>query len=216
MPSLEEKFRLLRLRVQSEVDVPAFLVVGAAQRQDGTTFVACGLARAFAEAGYNTLLIDANPRNSGIAHELGFSIPAPVKPERIERNLSVASLFEDEERVVADASLSELVAGVRWRYSVSIVDVPALPGSGSAMQLAQAADGILIAVRLGRRPGAEDQEMKRLLEPSGLLGGKAFTGVVPTRASTRRRAREAEVRPALPPISELIGGLVMPRVKSTG
>ena len=216
MTSLEEKFRLLRLRVQKEVNVPAFLAVGAAQRKDGTTFVACGLARALAEAGYNALLIDANPQNSGIADELGFSIPAPVKPERVERNLSVASLFEEQECVVEDAPLCELIAGVRWRYAVSIVDVPVIPGSGSALQLAQAADGVLIAVRLGRRPCAEDQELKRLLEPDGLLGRKDFTGIVPTRASTRRKVREASARPAPPPLTELIGGLVVPRVHSTG
>jgi Mrp family chromosome partitioning ATPase len=209
----EEQFRLLRLRVQNDVDVPAFVVVGSALRRDGATYVACGLARAFAEAGYNTLLLDANARDSGIADELGFSIQAgAAKPERVERNLSVASLFKDEERVVTDAELTEMIAGVRWRYAMTIVDVPAIPGSGSALQLAQAADGVLVAVRLGRRPCEADRELKRLLErETGTR--KRFTGIVPTHAVTRKPA-PGVAREPIPPLTEVIGGLV-PRIQRT-
>ncbi|HEY5350310.1 MAG TPA: hypothetical protein VIJ64_11270 [Candidatus Lustribacter sp.] len=212
MHSIEENFRFLRVRVQHEVTLPVFVVVGAALRGDGATYVACGLARAFAEAGHQTLLLDANPRNSAIADELGMTtISDAAKPDLIERNLSVAALFEREERVVADDELAEVVAGVRLHYAVTIVDAPAIPGSGAALQLARAADGVLVAVRLGRRPCAEDHEMKLLLQPGGLLAGKAVSGIVPTRPMKRRRSVEA---PAMPVLSDVIGRFVG-RVQTT-
>jgi Mrp family chromosome partitioning ATPase len=214
MPSPEEKFRQLRLRVQKDIEVPAFVVVGAAARQDGATYVACGLAQAFAEAGYNTLLLDANARNPGIASELGFVAQAAAKPERIDRNLSVATLFENEERAVPDAVLAELVAGVRWRYAVTIADVPPIPVSGPALQLAHAADCVLIAVRMGRRAGEDDEELKQLLEPGGVLGNKDFTGIVPTRAVVRQGPREPVTFPALPSLADVIGKRT-PRIRTT-
>jgi succinoglycan biosynthesis transport protein ExoP len=215
--TLEENFRFLRVRVQHEVALPAFVVVGAALRGDGTTYVACGLARAFAEAGHHTLLLDANPRNSGIADELGMvRISGAAKPDLIDRNLSVAALYdrEDEERVVADDELDEVVARVRARYAVTIVDAPAIPGSGGALQLARVADGLLVAVRLGRRPRAEDHEMKMLLGADGLLGGKAVCGIVPTRPVKRRSPRSRAAAVPVPSLSDVIGGFV-PRVQTT-
>ncbi len=209
MHSIEENFRFLRVRVQHEITLPAFVVIGAALSGDGTTYVACGLARAFAEAGHHTLLLDANPRNSGIADELGMrSISDAAKPDLIDRNLSVASLFESDERVVADDELADVVAGVRLHYAVTIVDAPAIPGSGAALQLARAADGVLVAVRLGRRPGVEDHEMKLLLKPGGLLGGKAVCGIVPTRTAKRRSPRPRTPTIAAPALSEVIGRFV--------
>ena len=215
MHSIEENFRFLRVRVQHEVALPALVVVGAALRGDGTTYVACGLARAFAEAGHQTLLLDANPRNSGIADELGMTtISNAAKPDLIDRNLSVASLFEREERVVADDELAEVVAGVRSHYAVTIVDAPVIPGSGAALQLGRAADGVLVAVRLGRRPCAADHEMKLLLQPGGLLGNKAISGVVTTRAAKRRSPRPSTATASVPPLADLLGSFVA-RVQTT-
>jgi Mrp family chromosome partitioning ATPase len=215
MPSPQEKFRQLRLRVQKDVEVPAFVVVGSAARHDGATYVACGLAQAFAEAGYNTLLLDANARNPGIANELGLVAQSAAKPERIDRNLSLASLFEQEERTVPDAVLGELVAGVRWRYAVTIADVPPIPGSGPALQLANAADCVLIALRMGRRACEADEELKQLLEPGGVLGNKDFTGIVPTRAAVRHTTREPVALPAIPSLADVIGKRTA-RIRTTG
>jgi len=213
MYSIEENFRCLRVRVQHEVALPALIVVGAALRGDGTTYVACGLARAFAEAGRPTLLLDANPRSSGIADELGITtISNAAKPDLIDRNLSVASLFEREERIVSDDELAEVVASVRSHYAVTIVDAPVIPGSGAALQLGRAADCVLVAVRLLRRPCAADHEMKLLLQSGGLLGNKAISGVVPTRAENRRIPGPSTA-PA-PLLAGLLGSLVS-RIQTT-
>jgi succinoglycan biosynthesis transport protein ExoP len=212
--ALEESFRFLRVRVQHDVALPALVVVGAALRGDGTTYVACGLARAFAEAGHHTLLLDANPRNSGIADELGMAtISGAATPDLIDRNLSVAALYDQEERLVADDELDEVVARVRAHYAVTIIDSPAIPGSGGALQLARVADGLLIAVRWGRHPRAEDHEMKMLIEADGLLGGKAVCGIIPTRPLKRRSSRSASEAVPMPALSDVIGGFV--RIQTT-
>jgi hypothetical protein len=63
-----------------------------------------------------------------------------------------------------------------------VVDAPPIPNSGLALELAESADGVLLAVRLGRRPEAADIELRRLL---GEISTRVL-GVVPTHARRRR------------------------------
>jgi Mrp family chromosome partitioning ATPase len=211
MRPLEENFRILRVRVEAQTEFPALLVVSSAKRSDGVTFVACGLARAFAEAGQRTLLVDANTAHPGVAQELALD---PIRPGRTTtelnaRNgeiprLSVASLVTPAEGgVVGDGKLSDLLDEMRAAYSVTVVDAATLPTSSTALQLAHAADGVLFAVRLGRRIDAADYELRRIATDQSAR----VLGVVPTRARLRREARArvaavplstpAEARPRL-------------------
>jgi polysaccharide biosynthesis transport protein len=190
MRPLEENFRILRVRVEAQAALPALLVVSGAKRNDGATFVACGLARAFAEAGQRTLLVDANTAHPGVAQELDV---APLRPGRGHTDLgarngeiprlSIASLVSPADGgTFGEANLEGVLEEMRSTYSVTIIDAPALPSSSTALQLAHAADGLLLAIRLGRRPDRADHELKRLLgqETPRLLG------IVPTRARSRR------------------------------
>ncbi|HYZ17519.1 MAG TPA: hypothetical protein VE591_14005 [Candidatus Acidoferrum sp.] len=190
MRPLEENFRILRVRVEAQAALPALLVVSGAKRSDGATFVACGLARAFAEAGHRTLLVDANTANPGVAQELDV---APLRPGRGRTDLgarngeiprlSIASLMSPADGgTFGEANLEGVLEEMRSSYSVTIIDAAALPNSSTALQLAHAADGLLLAIRLGRRPDRADHELKRLLgqETPRLLG------IVPTRARSRR------------------------------
>jgi Mrp family chromosome partitioning ATPase len=203
---LDERFRLLRVRVQHGTAMPSLVVVGSAQRGDGTTYVACGLARAFAEAGHETLLLDANPRNSGIADELDMTFGSnSAKPERVGQHFSVASLFDSDERLLEDHELTRVVDHVRQNYAITIIDAPVIPGSGAALQIARIADGLLVAVRMGRRPGAADHDMKALMQPGGLIGDKAVSGIVPTRAVKHRRSGRHTVRSLSTPLVDVVG-----------
>jgi Mrp family chromosome partitioning ATPase len=184
MRPLDENFRILRVRVQHAAGLPALVVVSAAMDADRGTLVACGLARAFAEAGIDTLLLDARSSRSEIAQELELGVPpSPQMPRKIGNNLTIAALFEREERLLTDSKMGEIFEEVRGRYAVTVVDAPAIPGSGAALQLARLADGLLLAVRLGRRQSAED------LETVQLLAGTTITGIVPTRAASAESGR---------------------------
>jgi Mrp family chromosome partitioning ATPase len=187
MKPVEESFRYLRVRVQHDAFLPAVLAIGSAERGDGTTFVACGLAQAFAEAGRETLILDANPRASGISAELGLVNPiGSTEPVRVAKHLSVASFFDGDERLFEDDELTEMLTRMRSEFAVTIIDVPVIPGSGAALQITRVVEGLLIAVRLGRRPTHADHELKVLMQPGGLLGDKLISGIVPTRAAARR------------------------------
>jgi succinoglycan biosynthesis transport protein ExoP len=190
MRHLEESFRILRVRMEAQVPLPALLIVSGAKRNDGATFVACGLARAFAEAGQRTLLVDANTLHPGVAEEL--DVP-PLRPGRGRSDLDargaevprlwIASLVSPADGATfGEANLGGTLEEMRSTYSVTIVDAPALPESSTALQFAHAADGLLLAVRLGRKPDRADNELKRLLgeEMPRLLG------IVPTQARSRR------------------------------
>jgi succinoglycan biosynthesis transport protein ExoP len=216
MHSSVEKFRVLRVRVQHEVALPALVAVGAALPGDGATYVACGLARAFAEASHHTLLLDANPKGSGVSDELGVAVVGDAaRPQRLDRHLSVASLYKGPDEIVPDEELANLLAGARSRYAAIVVDAAVIPGSGAALQLARLADGVLVAVRLGRHPSSADQEMKLLLQQGGILGGTAFCGIVPTRAQKRPSPHPQGATAPAVAFSGLIGRLAG-RVPATG
>jgi Mrp family chromosome partitioning ATPase len=205
MQMLHDNFHFLRARVQGGTSMPTVIAVGSALPGDGKTYVACGLAQAFAEAGHETLLLDANPRNPSIANELGISVGAKVDPTKVREKLFVASLFDREVRVLRDNELDDLVEHLRARYAVTIVDGAAIPGCGSALQIARIADALLVAVRLGRRREAADDELKLLMDDGAPLGDKTVSGVVPTRAQRRRLATTSEPELLTRPLLDSIG-----------
>jgi Mrp family chromosome partitioning ATPase len=203
MRPLEENFRILRVRVEAQTKFPALVVVTSAKRSDGVTFVACGLARAFAENGQRTLLVDANTAHPGVARELALDSIRPgrttteLSPQNGEiPRLSVASLVTPGEGgIVGDGRLEDLFEEMRKTYAVTVVDAATLPTSSTALQLAHAADGVLFAVRLGRRVDAADYELRRVATDQSAR----VIGVVPTKAKVRREARARAAMPIAAP-----------------
>jgi Mrp family chromosome partitioning ATPase len=199
MQPLEETFRILRVRVEAQAAPPAVLVVSAAKRHDGTTYVACGLARAFAESGKRTLLVDANTPNPGVARQLATAQPRPGRRlvelgahEEIPR-LTVSSLIRPaDEGPVGEGSLQSVLDEMRSAYAVTVIDAPPLPASSIALQLAHAANGLLLAVRTGRKTDRADEEVKRLLGKTAPL-----LGIVPTQARATRGGLVLPFTPAL-------------------
>jgi Mrp family chromosome partitioning ATPase len=161
---LNEGFRILRVRVADQVGMPTIVVVTSALSNDGATYVACGLARACAEFEHRTLLIDAHGNEAGAIDFLhGTETP----------QLSVRGLFRESAAENVAATLQKL----RGEYDIIIIDAPPVPNSSLALSLAGAADGVIFAVRLGRKQTAADEEMVRVLADRRILG------VVPNRAS---------------------------------
>jgi len=196
MRPLEESYRILRVRVEAQAGAPGLLVVSSAMRGDGTTQVACGLARALAESGRRTLLVSANA-------EAGATIAEELGTRQIEtvRNLTDLTLRQGEIPGLAVASLVGLdgmsfigsdyrpfADAARSAFAFTVVDASTLINSSSALQLAQLADGLIVSVRLGRRLVQEDRDLVRLVGDSTIR----MLGVVPIRARTLRR-------PTLPP-----------------
>jgi Mrp family chromosome partitioning ATPase len=186
MREVSEAYENLRVRVEARAELPAIVLVSAAQHGDGTTSVACGLARAFAAGGQRTLLIDANPVPAGVAGELGVSPLPPLAPlahdfgarnGEFPRLSLVAAPLEGG----AEAAFATLLRESTERFAVTLVDAGPLPASSVAVRVARCADAVILAVRLGRRPSENDREAIE-------LAGQRFIGVVPTRARAVRPA----------------------------
>lgn len=173
MDAVAESFRILRVTIEGRLQHPSVIAVSAALGCEGTTYVACGLARAFSETGRRTLLVDANPAASGIADELASGGGKP--------NLSLVSLPLPE--ACAGLNVGEIVGAMREEYAVVIVDTPPLTASSIALEFARVADNVLLAVRLGRRIQKADQDLRKQVTE---LGARVI-GIVPTRADRSRR-----------------------------
>jgi Mrp family chromosome partitioning ATPase len=198
-----QSFETLRVRVEARIPLPALVVLSAAHRGDGTTSVACGLARAFAAGGARTLLVDANAGNAAVAAELGVE-PLPAlsggafdlgaRNGEVPR-LSLATLSAEAAR---EPNLDALLRDARDRFAVTIVDAAPLPASSAALRLARRADAIVFAVRLGRRPSPDDREATD-------LAGDRLIGIVPTRARGLRDYRAIEQpAPAVPALHAIV------------
>ncbi len=186
MTGLNEAFRILRIRIADQVAMPAVILVTSALNNDGATYVACGLARACAEFEHRTLLVDAHGNDAG-AIEFLSGTETPL--------LSVRGLFRESASENVAATLRKL----RTEFDMIVIDAPPVPNSSLALSLASASDGVIFAVRLGRKQTAADEEMVRVLADRNILG------VVPNRGS-----RPVQPPQDAPPLRETggFGGLI--------
>jgi Mrp family chromosome partitioning ATPase len=208
MLPLNESFHTLRARVEARITLPALVVVSGAQRGEGTTTVACGLARAFAADGHRTLLVDANAAHAAVADELGvLALPglAPAAGDLGARNgevprLSLVALQDTNSREERQAGL---LNETRERFTITIVDAGPLALCSTALHIVRSADAVVLAVRLGRRSGDNDREALQLC-------GERLIGVVPTRARSLRAtalAKASNVQAALRAVVPTIGAV---------
>ena len=183
MIALEENFRILRVTLESRFAEPAIFTVTSAHRADGAGFVAAGLARAFAEAGEETLLIGASEYSAtaevGIAgNARGAVTPLGIitnSPDLAQLRVLTLASSSRERPVVRD--VHSALAKLRSSYRAIVIATDPIPRSASAYEFAREADGVLLAVRVGRSPMPADRELVRLLDESKV----ATIGVVPTR-----------------------------------
>src|SRR5260370_24179559 len=167
MEWLKEKFRIVRIRVESQTALPAIVAVSAAMSGDGTTYVAAGLARAFAEAGHRTLLLEANSARPGVAESLEIRpIPPTCTVAGLHARPEVPGLWVSALRGgPADRTMRDLTTRMRNELAVTLIDAAAIPTSSTALQLSHVADALLVALRTGRRPFAADQDLLLLIGP---------------------------------------------------
>jgi Mrp family chromosome partitioning ATPase len=191
MQYLEESFRILRANLEARYAGQALVSITSARRNDGCSYVAAGLARAFAEAGRSTLLIAASGERTGAA---------PLDGVVRNANLDTWSFALPSGADPAARDVEARLPEFRARYRAIVVDCAPVVEDAAACEFARRADAVLLAVRLGRRIVPADREAMRLLEAFG----SNVVGVVPTRgralaapqaAPERRRAEIVEYEP---------------------
>jgi len=164
MNMLSDRFNSLRITVEALAGSPAVVVVGGGRERDGADVVARGLARAFAETGASVGLVASDAaRDSDGA---GVSV------------VPLTSIH-----ALGGVRLTERFATLRNEFDVVLVEIPALFERSMDAELARCSDGVVLAIELGRRATARDNEIAATLERLSVRR----LGVVMTKPELRRQ-----------------------------
>jgi tyrosine-protein kinase Etk/Wzc len=163
-----ESFRGIRLRLQYAYSANQPLVCGVTspEQGDGKSLVASNLALAFAEAGYRTLLIDADTRR-GALHEVFAAQRRPGLIEVLSGEVPRADVLHptSQERLmllpcggrrttnpelIASSALPRLLSELVREFSVIIVDGPPLSAGIDAFAIGAACENTVMILRHGK------------------------------------------------------------------
>jgi succinoglycan biosynthesis transport protein ExoP len=162
-----EAMRSIRLNLTHTFGAPGPIIVTITSPGvgDGKSLVSANLALAYAEAGYRTLLIDGDARRGALHRALRVSrkpgltdtLAGRVSLEDVTQKTTWSSLefigagsrFRDSPELLASAAMVELVARVRSRYQVIIVDSPPLGSGVDPYTLGTVTGTILLVLRSG-------------------------------------------------------------------
>jgi Mrp family chromosome partitioning ATPase len=181
-PALQAQAQLLRSRVEAELGKPAVVMVTSARARDGKSLTAYSLAAALAKWNHRVALVSRSCEEY--------------------QQLSVVKIPGDEGN--SRDRLAAFVERMRSEYDFTIIDAETFVKNSTVMALVRLVDGILLAVRIGRAPTADDQSMVGILEE---FGGHVI-GVVATEADTidnfgaARLEKPAQLRHTVRPDSE--------------
>jgi Mrp family chromosome partitioning ATPase len=153
--SVPEQLRIVKVTIETVLPVPCRIVVISASDTDGTAELAVGLAKAFAASNKRTAVILA-------AHELHRAHEKNV----ISDSLHSYKIARDDHR--AYEAVERIVEDTEAQYSVVIVDGGTVAERSASLHIAAKSDGVLIAVRLGRRVSRADVELPPLLGRVGV------------------------------------------------
>jgi polysaccharide biosynthesis transport protein len=160
-----ESFRGIRLRLQYAYTTNQPLVCGitSPEQGDGKSLVASNLALAFAEAGYRTLLIDADTRR-GALHEVFGAQRRPGLIEVLSGEVSRAEVLHptSQERLmllpcggrrttnpelISSSALPRLLSELVHEFSVIIIDGPPLSAGIDAFAIGAACENTMMILR---------------------------------------------------------------------
>jgi capsular exopolysaccharide synthesis family protein len=212
---LAEAFRQLRTNVQF-LDVDRehkVILVTSATAGEGRSTTVCNLGLALSEAGTRVLILDADLRDPSIARILSIDgviglsdvlvnrIPVERALQPVGPTLDVLPsvlMPPNPSELLGSIRMVELLARLRAKYDVILVDTAPLVSVTDAAVLAPRCDGVLVVVRHGLTVVQDVQAAKDALSAvSARILGSVMT-MVPhggTAAHARRRSRKGERRP---------------------
>lgn len=167
--SAAESFRMLRTNLEfASVDHPLKLIaVTSAVPGEGKTLVAANLAVAFAQAGYETILVDADLRKSethtlfGLTNTTGLTtllrsadaslddvLQATVEPRL--RLLASGPHPPNPAELLGSKAMARIIAQLRTAAEIIIFDTPPLQAVTDAAVLGASLDGTVLVAHAGR------------------------------------------------------------------
>jgi MinD-like ATPase involved in chromosome partitioning or flagellar assembly len=184
------EFQLLRAFVERAIPGRAVILVTSAKNGDGKSLTAYSLADCLARAGRRTVLVDATTETSR-----DIALPNPDR-SRVICDLAVYVAMPKPQVPLSREAAAQFVENMRASHEFTIIDSAALLTSEMAMAFAEAVDGVLLSVRLGRAASGDDELTVQLLDR---CGGRVL-GVV---AASPQAIGQFERRRAAKPAAEL-------------
>jgi Mrp family chromosome partitioning ATPase len=172
--SMAHEFRLLRNRIEAEVNAPAIVLVTSATDVDGAGVTAFGLADSLSKSKQRTALV-----TTSAATPLS-TVSAPDAPRRRRANdrleavshsdgegrLSVVSISPERLATISRSGVANLLEELRADHDYVVIDAGNLPKNSFGLLLVASADAALVAFRAGRAQEAADRVMLDTLERS--------------------------------------------------
>ncbi|MDQ6827683.1 MAG: polysaccharide biosynthesis tyrosine autokinase [Gemmatimonadota bacterium] len=163
-----EAFRTIRLQMVNDLPRQAgaiALTITSPGEGDGKTTVSSNLGLSFAEAGYRTVLIDGDTRR-GQLHAIfnldrrpglidylmgAVTLDETLRPSSDERLMIITSGIRRHRgpEMLASAEMAKLIAELRKRFDVIIVDSPPLAAGIDAYALGVTTGSMLLVLRAG-------------------------------------------------------------------
>jgi capsular exopolysaccharide synthesis family protein len=185
---LVESIRSVRMHVQATAGVPMSVAVTSPSPGDGKSFIAANLAMSFSDAGFRTVLVDADTRR-GALHEM-FELPiGPGLTEFLSHDTDVPTVVRRTKHehlwivssgkrkrrspeLLTSPALPTLTDYLLTQYDVIVFDTPPLAAGIDAYAVAAAAKNMILVLRVGktdrRMASAKLEIMDRL--PVRVLG----------------------------------------------
>lgn len=167
--SAAESFRMLRTNLEfASVDHPLRMIaVTSAVPGEGKTLVAANLAVAFAQAGYQTIIVDADLRKPethllfGLSNGIGLTnlLRAPdstldgVLQPTVEPKLSLVAsgpLPPNPAELLGSKAMARVIESLRTKAEIIVFDTPPLQAVTDAAVLGASLDGTVLVAHSGR------------------------------------------------------------------
>lgn len=186
--NMGEEFRNIRTRIYhafGEQKNKVILVTSAAPRE-GKTLVAVNLARAFAEASWRTLLMDADMRaptlHSSFRFEDDRGLSDILQNEKLINEfiwqadipdlhvMAAGSKTDKPAELVNSSFMSLLLTELRSRYDFVVIDTPPMMPVTDTLVLSRRADGIILVIENHETPRQIVKETVEQLQGQNILG----------------------------------------------
>lgn len=177
-----EALRMIRTNIQVALpeDFRALLFLGP-EVGEGKSTIVSSLAQLFAEAGRKTILVDADLRRPALHRLLGVSNDAGLSNLLAGNAASVAEVLQKTEwptlgvvssgpsppnpaELLASPRLAEVLAALRQRADLVLIDAPAGLAVTDGLLLAKAADAVILVAEAGRTSRSVLRELRAALE----------------------------------------------------
>lgn len=177
----EESIKMLRTSIQfSRVDVNS-ITITSTRENEGKSFIAMELARAFADLGKKTLLVDCDIRNSVVAKKIGISDRTPGLSNFLVGNAALKDILcatrvpnlnvilsgsyaPNPAELLNSARFCNLCEALNEKLDFVIYDTPPLTAVTDAVIVAQNTDGAVMVVSEGETDRRELVHCASVLE----------------------------------------------------